>query len=45
VDGCTPDEVAAELSLSRWAVYKARSRVLQRLRTELEGLENLDNSR
>ena len=41
VDGCSPDDVAAELSLSRWAVYKARSRVLQRLRSELDGLENL----
>ena len=41
IDGCTPDEVAAELALSRWAVYKARSRVLQRLRSELDGLENL----
>ena len=41
IDGCTPDEVASELSLSRWAVYKARSRVLQRLRNELDGLEHL----
>jgi len=41
VDGCTPDEVAEELSLSRWAVYKARSRVLHRLRGELDGLEEL----
>lgn len=42
VDGLSPDEVAAELSLSRWAVYKARSRVLHCLRTELDGLENID---
>ena len=42
VDGCSPDEVAEELSVSRWAVYKARSRVLQRLRAELDGLEELD---
>lgn len=42
IDGLTPDEVAAELNLSRWAVYKARSRVLQCLRTELNGLERLD---
>ncbi len=41
VDGCSPDEVAQELSISRWAVYKARSRVLQKLRTQLEGLEDL----
>lgn len=41
IDGCTPDEVSEELSLSRWAVYKARSRVLQRLRAELDGLEDL----
>lgn len=42
IDGRTPDEVAAELSLSRWAVYKARSRVLHCLRTELAGLEKID---
>ncbi|AMV33429.1 RNA polymerase sigma factor RpoE [Pirellula sp. SH-Sr6A] len=42
VDGQSPESVAEELSLSRWAVYKARSRVLHRLRTELEGLENMD---
>ena len=42
VDGLTPDEVAIELSLSRWAVYKARSRVLHCLRTELQGLEPLE---
>ena len=41
IDGCTPDEVAEELGLSRWNVYKARSRVLQRLRSELDGLEEL----
>lgn len=41
VDGCDPAEVADELGVSRWTVYKARSRVLQRLRTELEGLESL----
>ncbi|MDZ4849284.1 MAG: sigma-70 family RNA polymerase sigma factor [Pirellulaceae bacterium] len=41
VDGCSPDEVAIELGMSRWAVYKARTRILQRLRTELHGLEDL----
>lgn len=42
VDGQPPDAVAEELSLSRWAVYKARSRVLHRLRMELNGLEDID---
>lgn len=42
VDGCSPDEVAKELGLSRWNVYKARSRVLQRLRADLNGLEELE---
>jgi RNA polymerase sigma-70 factor (ECF subfamily) len=42
VDGVSPDEVAQELNLSRWAVYKARSRVLHRLRAELSGLEKLE---
>ncbi|HBE70893.1 MAG TPA: sigma-70 family RNA polymerase sigma factor [Planctomycetaceae bacterium] len=39
VDGCSPEDVADELGISRWSVYKARSRVLHRLRSELEGLE------
>ena len=33
-----PAEVAESLGVTRWAVYKARARVLQRLREELEGL-------
>ena len=41
IDGCSPDAVAAEFNLSRWAVYKARSRVLHRLRSELSGLEEI----
>lgn len=41
VDGCSPDDVAEELGVSRWSVYKARSRVLHRLRAELDGLEEL----
>lgn len=42
IDGCRPDDVAEELGTTRWNVYKARSRVLQRLRTELDGLEDLE---
>ena len=38
VEGDRPADVAADLGVSVWAVYKARSRVLQRVRTELEGL-------
>ena len=34
-----PADVAAELGVSRWAVYKARARVLQRLKEEMSGLE------
>ena len=37
--GRDPSDVAEEMSVSRWAVYKARSRVLQRLQRELSGLE------
>jgi RNA polymerase sigma-70 factor (ECF subfamily) len=37
-EGRQPAEVAESLGMSRWAVYKARARVLQRLREELEGL-------
>ena len=38
VEGDRPADVAADLGVSTWAVYKARSRVLQRLRSELDGL-------
>ncbi len=41
VDGVDPQSVAEELGMRRWAVYKCRSRVLHRLRTELLGLEKL----
>lgn len=36
IDGVPPAEVAEELGVSVWAVYKARARVLRRLREELE---------
>lgn len=42
VENRTPAEVARELGLTVWAVYKARSRVLQRLQRELEGLVLLE---
>ncbi|HEX7378644.1 MAG TPA: sigma-70 family RNA polymerase sigma factor, partial [Pirellulales bacterium] len=38
VEGRAVAEVAAELGISRNAVYVAKSRVLRRLRQELEGL-------
>ncbi|WP_246112841.1 RNA polymerase sigma factor [Allorhodopirellula solitaria] len=38
VVGRSPDAVAEEAGVSRWAVYKARARVLHRLRRNLEGL-------
>jgi RNA polymerase sigma-70 factor (ECF subfamily) len=38
IDTAAPEAVAAELGLSVNAVYKAKSRVLRRLRKELEGL-------
>jgi len=41
VDGRDPADVAEALDMSRMAVYKAKSRVLQRLRSELEGLVEL----
>jgi RNA polymerase sigma-70 factor (ECF subfamily) len=37
-NGRQADEVAAELGMTRDAVYKAKSRVLERLRQELDGL-------
>lgn len=39
VSGDESADVAEDLGISVWAVYKARSRVLQKLRTELEGLD------
>jgi RNA polymerase sigma-70 factor (ECF subfamily) len=38
VEGDAPADVAADLGISVWAVYKARSRVLQRLREEFAEL-------
>lgn len=38
VEGDSPADVAEDLGLSVWAVYKARSRVLRRLNQELSGL-------
>jgi RNA polymerase sigma-70 factor (ECF subfamily) len=38
VDGHAAAEVAQDLGVSVWAVYKAKARVLQRLREELQGL-------
>jgi RNA polymerase sigma-70 factor (ECF subfamily) len=38
VDGCSPADTADELGLSLAAVYKAKSRVLNKLRRELDGL-------
>lgn len=34
VEGDTPADVAADMGITVWAVYKSRSRVLQRLRDE-----------
>jgi RNA polymerase sigma-70 factor (ECF subfamily) len=38
VEGATAAEVSSELNLSIDAVYQAKSRVLRRLREELQGL-------
>ena len=42
VEGDAPLHVAEDLGVSKWAVYKARSRVLQRLRNDLDGLLEVD---
>jgi RNA polymerase sigma-70 factor (ECF subfamily) len=39
VEGDTLADVAADLGISVWAVYKARARVLSRLRQELDGFK------
>lgn len=41
VDSRVPADVAADFGMERMAVYKAKSRVMARLRTELEGLIDL----
>lgn len=33
-----PADVAEEMGVSRWAIYKARARILSRLRQELDGI-------
>lgn len=38
LEGQDPGDVASDLGMSRWSVYKAKSRVLHCLRTELKGL-------
>ena len=38
VDGDSPADVAEDLGMTVWAVYKARARILKRLREELEDL-------
>ncbi|QDT05079.1 ECF RNA polymerase sigma factor SigE [Rubripirellula lacrimiformis] len=37
IDGRNCEDVAKDLGLTRWAVYKARSRILNRLRQDLDG--------
>lgn len=39
IEGRDPAHVAEEMGVSRWAVYKARARVLQRLQAEMKGME------
>ncbi|MEM7560255.1 MAG: sigma-70 family RNA polymerase sigma factor [Planctomycetota bacterium] len=39
VHGDTPQDVADDLNVSVWTVYKCRTRVLQRLTREFEGLD------
>lgn len=41
VEGDAPADVAGDMGISVWAVYKARSRVLGRLRQELDGLNEV----
>lgn len=42
VDGRLPVDVAADLGMERMAVYKAKSRIMARLRTELDGLVDIE---
>ena len=37
IEGDRPEDVAEDIGVSVWAVYKAKARVLQRLRSEMEG--------
>ena len=39
IEGRPPGDVAEDMAVSKWAVYKARARVLQRLKQEMAGLE------
>lgn len=42
VEGDEPNDVAEDLGVSVWTVYKARTRVLTRLRGELDDLVNVE---
>lgn len=37
-EGASPDALAAEYQISVWTIYSAKSRLLKRLREELDGL-------
>lgn len=43
VEGDEPNDVAEDLGVSVWTVYKARTRVINRLRGELDGLIEVEN--
>ncbi|MDA0588739.1 MAG: sigma-70 family RNA polymerase sigma factor [Planctomycetota bacterium] len=43
VEGDEPNDVAEDLGVSVWTVYKARSRVISRLRGELDDLVNVES--
>ena len=43
VEGDEPNDVAEDLGVSVWTVYKARTQVLNRLRGELDGLIEVEN--
>ena len=38
VEGDAAANIAADLGVTKWAIYKAKARVTQRLREELDGL-------
>ena len=38
IEGQSPEAVAEQLGISKWSVYQAKSRVLGRIRDELQGL-------
>ena len=44
IDGLSIEAVAAKLEMSQGSIYAARSRIIRRIRDEVQQLKNIDDS-